>query len=124
MDKALVPIEIKNLIYHIRGKAVMLDSDLAILYKVDTRSLNQAVRRNLGRFPEDFMFQLTPEEQKRLISQFVISKIGRGDAFIGIERRSSYKGKYPDNAGLCKDPPDRPDLYGPETENKPDGRNI
>jgi hypothetical protein len=78
MNKALIPIEIKKLIYHIRGKAVMLDSDLAILYKVDTRSLNQAVRRNLDRFPEDFMFRLTPEEQKRLKSQFVISKIGRG----------------------------------------------
>jgi hypothetical protein len=78
MNKDLATIEIKSLIYHLRGKAVMLDSDLAILYKVDTRSLNQAVRRNLGRFPEDFMFQLTPEEFKGLISQSVTSKSGRG----------------------------------------------
>jgi hypothetical protein len=56
----------------------MLDSDLADLYQVETRTLNQAVRRNSDRFPEDFMFQLTEEEAERLRSQFVISKIGRG----------------------------------------------
>ncbi len=75
---ALLPSEIKNMIYHIRGKAVMLDSDLADLYQVETRTLNQAVRRNSDRFPEDFMFQLAEEEAERLRSQIVISKIGRG----------------------------------------------
>lgn len=70
---AIIPSEIKNLIYHIRGKAVMLDSDLAVLYKVPTSRLNEAVKRNIRRFPEDFMFQLTTEEFKNLMSQIAIS---------------------------------------------------
>ena len=70
---ALIPSEIKNLIYHIRGKAVMLDSDLAALYRVPTGRLNEGVKRNIRRFPEDFMFQLTAEEFKNLMSQFAIS---------------------------------------------------
>jgi hypothetical protein len=74
MTKSIVPTEIKNLIYHLRGKAVMLDSDLAELYQVETRVLNQAVRRNRARFPEDFMFQLTKTEFINLISQSVTSK--------------------------------------------------
>jgi hypothetical protein len=74
----LTPTEIRSLIYHIRGKAVMLDSDLAPLYQVETGRLNEAVRRNLRRFPEDFMFQLTAEETDRLRSEIAISKIGRG----------------------------------------------
>lgn len=56
----------------VRGKKVMLDRDLAILYGVETRVLNQAVRRNITRFPEDFMFSLTRDEIRR-ISQIVIS---------------------------------------------------
>jgi len=56
----------------------MLDSDLAPMYQVETGRLNEAVRRNLRRFPEDFMFQLTAEETDRLRSQIAISKIGRG----------------------------------------------
>jgi hypothetical protein len=52
-----------NKIYFIRGQKVMLDNDLAELYGVETRILKQAVRRNIGRFPEDFMFELTKEEQ-------------------------------------------------------------
>ncbi len=72
-DDNLVPIEIiENKILIIRGQKVMLDRDLASLYGVETRVLNQAVRRNLGRFPEDFMFDLTREEIMNL-SQFVIS---------------------------------------------------
>jgi hypothetical protein len=63
-------------IYLIRGKKVMLDRDLAELYGVETRILNQAVRRNEKRFPEDFMFQLTDSEFKNLISQIVISSWG------------------------------------------------
>jgi hypothetical protein len=65
-------IEIQNLIYEIRGQRVMLDKDLARLYEVETRSLNQAVKRNIRRFPDDFMFQLTKEEAKSLVSQNVI----------------------------------------------------
>ena len=59
-------------IYFIRGKKVMLDRDLAELYQVETRALNQAVKRNIDRFPKDFMFDLTRQEIGR-ISQFVIS---------------------------------------------------
>lgn len=60
-------------IYLIRGNKVMLDRDLAELYDVETRALNQAVRRNEKRFPEDFMFQLTTEEMKNWKSQIVMS---------------------------------------------------
>ncbi len=61
--------EIESKIYYIRNLKVMLDSDLAELYGADTRVLNQAVTRNIDRFPEDFMFQLTEEEWKILKSQ-------------------------------------------------------
>jgi hypothetical protein len=63
---------IKNKIFDIRGEKVMLDRDLAELYKVETRVLNQAVKRNINRFPKEFMFELNREEIMR-ISQFVIS---------------------------------------------------
>jgi hypothetical protein len=67
-----------NIIYDIRGMKVMLDSDLARLYEIDTGRLNEAVKRNSERFPDDFMFQLTDEEWESLISQIAISKTGRG----------------------------------------------
>jgi len=63
--------EIKTKIYTIRDTKVMIDSDLAKLYKVETKVLNQAVKRNIDRFPCDFMFQLLDEEEKSLRSQFV-----------------------------------------------------
>ncbi len=66
---------IRNKIFEIRGVKIMLDYDLALLYEVDTRVLNQAVKRNINRFPLDFMFQLTKSEWEILKSQFVISKI-------------------------------------------------
>ena len=65
--------EIQNIIYTIRGKQVMVDRDLAYLYNVETKVLNQAVKRNLNRFPEHFRFQLTEEEYENLRSQFVTS---------------------------------------------------
>ena len=71
-------IQIQNLIYEIRGIKVMLDSDLAKLYGVETFNLNKAVKRNIGRFPKDFMFQLTKEEYVSLIFQNGISKSQRG----------------------------------------------
>jgi hypothetical protein len=72
-DRSLVPIErIERSILLIRGQKVMLDRDLAQLYGVETRALNQAVRRNMDRFPHDFMFPLTREEIMS-ISHFVIS---------------------------------------------------
>ena len=71
-------IQIQNLIYEIRGIKVMLDSDLAKLYGVETFNLNKAVKRNIRRFPKDFMFQLTKEEYETLIFQNGISKSQRG----------------------------------------------
>jgi hypothetical protein len=76
---ALAVIEqVEDKIYVIRGQRVMLDSDLAEVYQVETRVLNQALNRNLARFPEDFVFQLTKNEFDSLISQTVTSKTGRG----------------------------------------------
>ena len=69
---------IERRIYLIRGHKVMIDIDLAELYGVSTRELNQQVQRNRKRFPDDFMFQLTKEEGEALRSQIVISKPGRG----------------------------------------------
>jgi hypothetical protein len=69
---------IKQRIYVIRGYKVMLDSDLAELYGVSTKVLNQAVKRNLTRFPIDFMFELTIEESENLRSQFVTSSLKHG----------------------------------------------
>lgn len=63
-------IQVKNLIYEIRGYKVMLDSDLAELYEIETKMLNRAVKRNLSRFPVNFMFQLTKEEWETLRCQF------------------------------------------------------
>lgn len=71
-------IQIQNLIYEIRGCKVMLDSDLAELYGVETFNLNKAVKRNLSRFPKDFMFQLTKDEYDSLIFQIGISNSKRG----------------------------------------------
>ena len=67
---------IQSKIYEIRGQKVMLDFDLAEMYEVETRVLNQAVKRNIRRFPDDFMFQLTVNEWDNLKSQFVISRWG------------------------------------------------
>ena len=64
---------IQKKIYEIRGQKVMLDRDLATMYGVETRALNQAVKRNMERFPEDFMFQLTDEETADWKSQIVMS---------------------------------------------------
>ena len=62
-------VQIQNLIYVIRGQRVMLDSDLAMLYEVETKMLNRAVKRNITRFPEHFMFQLTKTEWENLRCQ-------------------------------------------------------
>ena len=68
---SIQPLEnIENLIHVIRGKQVMLDVDLARLYGVETKRLNEQVKRNIERFPEDFMFQLTREEAESSRSQF------------------------------------------------------
>lgn len=68
---------IQNKIFEIRGQRVMLDFDLARLYNVETRVLNQAVKRNIERFPEDFMFQLNEIEWNNMSSQFVMTSISK-----------------------------------------------
>ena len=75
-------LTIQNKIYEIRGQRVMLDFDLAAMYRIETKQLKQAVRRNLDRFPPDFMFELTMDEYNSLLinirSQFVTLETGRG----------------------------------------------
>lgn len=74
----ILPERIERMIFLIRGQRVMLDADLAELYGVPTRRLNEQVRRNIARFPSDFMFELTVEEVGALRSQSATSKPGRG----------------------------------------------
>ncbi|MBN1669664.1 MAG: ORF6N domain-containing protein [Kiritimatiellae bacterium] len=89
-DSSILPTErIEKCILLIRGQRVMLDRDLASLYDVPTKALKQAVRRNIVRFPEDFMFELTKEEFEVWRSQFVTSK-GEGDG--GEVRRAVQSG--------------------------------
>ncbi len=84
-SKSLIPIErIEKSILLIRGHKVILDSDLAELYGVETKVFNQAVKRNIGRFPEDFMFQMNKEELEIWRSQIVTSNPA---AKMGLRRR-------------------------------------
>jgi hypothetical protein len=76
MPEIITQIAIETRIFLVRGKKVMLDKDLAELYDVPTKALNQAVKRNVGRFPEDFMFQLSKEEEEISRSQSVTLKQG------------------------------------------------
>ena len=80
MDELIVQGEISSKIIMLRGKQVMLDKDLAELYKVETRVLNQAVKRNIERFPIDFMFQVSKDEFENLKSQIVTSSLTHGGA--------------------------------------------
>ena len=77
MEKEMIIID--DMIYEVRGVQVMLDSDLAELYQVETKALNQAVKRNLDRFPRQFMFQLNEIEFNSLRSQFVTSNTESSD---------------------------------------------
>jgi len=84
MSNVLLPPErIEARIIVLRGKRVMIDRDLALLYRVTTSAFNQAVRRNVDRFPDDFMFQMTSTEFQNWKSQFVISKKEK----MGLRRR-------------------------------------
>jgi len=81
----VVPTEtVERRILLIRGQKVMLDMDLAELYAVETKALKRAVRRNLGRFPSDFMFELTPEEYRLLRCQFGTLKRGQHAKYIPL----------------------------------------
>ena len=75
-------VNIEDIIYEIRGKQVMLDRDLAKLYQVETRTLNQKVKRNIERFPEDFCFQMTELEFENWRSQIVMSRSDK----LGLRR--------------------------------------
>lgn len=87
----LVPSKrVAQRILKLRGHPVMLDSDLARLYGVPTRGLNEQVRRNLARFPADFMFQLSAAEAAALRSQYAMSKPGRG-GLRGIFKGLGYR---------------------------------
>jgi len=67
--KALIPVErIEGIIIHLRGRKVIIDSDLAKIYGVTTKKLNQAVKRNIHRFPSDFLFQLSPKEKEEVVT--------------------------------------------------------
>ena len=81
---------IEKMIYVIRDKQVMLDSDLAVLYQVETGALNRAVKRNISRFPEDFRFQLTKEEYQSLRCQTGISSFAQGENNYGGRRTLPY----------------------------------
>jgi hypothetical protein len=77
-ESALTPKPIENQIFLVRGQKVLLDAGLAALYGIEVKALNQAVKRNGERFPSDFVFQLTAEENEALRSQTVTSKSSRG----------------------------------------------
>jgi hypothetical protein len=81
VNKGRVAIDVQERIVTLRGQRVMLDSDLAALYDVRTKALNQAITRNLARFPEDFSFRLTAEEVASLRSQIVTSKVRGGPRY-------------------------------------------
>ena len=90
MSNDIVTLEkenIENLIYEVRGQMVMLASDVARLYRSETKIINQVVKRNIKRFPENFCFQLTNEEYQNLRSQFVTSS---GSLNHGGNRRLPY----------------------------------
>src|SRR5574341_2149951 len=92
VKESFIPVErIERLILLIRRQKVMLDADLARIYGVTTTRLNQQVRRNLDRFPEDFMFQLTQDEFKNLMLQFATSSSGYGGRSESTRLNSSHQ---------------------------------
>ena len=83
-DQSLIPVEaIATAILVLRGQRVILDADLARLYGVTTKRLNQQVRRNSGRFPDDFVFQLSDDEAENLRLHFAASSLSMEDAGTG-----------------------------------------
>ena len=96
-------MSIQNMIYEIRGQKVMLDRDLASLYEVETFNLNKAVKRNIRRFPSDFMFQLTIEEWENLTFQIGISSKQHGGrrfmSYVFTEQGSIRKFSHGDHRG-------------------------
>lgn len=85
-------ITIQNKIYQVNGVKIMLDFDLAELYEVETRVLNQAIKRNIDSFPEDFMFRLTKEEWEDMSSQFVTTN--PSSQIVMMDLPKNRTGKY------------------------------
>jgi len=91
MSKKIIPAaRIAQSIYLLRGQKVLLDFDLAVLYGVATKVLNQSVKRNRKRFPDDFMFRLTAEEVTILRSQIVTSNLQDADDQLAKQNRSQF----------------------------------
>ena len=92
--------KIQQMIYEVRGVKVMLDTDLAVLYGVETKALKRAVRRNIQRFPLDFMFEVTPQEQKRMKYQNGISSLPENQEVTNLryQNGTSSWGGIRDNA--------------------------
>lgn len=89
-NKPQLIVSVQNRIYEIRGERVILDFDLAALYEVETKVFNQAVKRNIKRFPKDFMFQLTREEWHNMRSQFVTGSLQVIDIKYDIDNQSQF----------------------------------
>jgi phage regulator Rha-like protein len=95
--KEVTPLDaIKSKIHTIRGKQVILDRDLAELYEVETKALNQAVKRNIERFPERYMFQLTKKESENLRCQIVSSDLDHSlrSQVVTLEKQENLRGKH------------------------------
>lgn len=121
---------IQNKIFEVRGCRVMLDYHLAELYQVETRALKQAVKRNIERFPGDFMFVLTQEEANLLLSiggitfcdtpclqlrrcyAYGFHRTGRSHAFFGSPFQNSHRGEHFNHAGFCPHAPNGNRLRG------------
>jgi len=93
MSKELSAKQIENRIFNIRGIQVMLDNDLAEIYQVETRALNQAVKRNSDRFPDDFMFQLTQTEWESLLQQTTVTRLSPENVKLKGDNLKSQIGK-------------------------------
>ncbi len=107
--KKLIPLEsIRQCIYFVREQKVMLDSDLAKIYGVSTKRLNQQVHRNLRRFPADFMFRLTAIEAKSLRLQNATSKEKRGGRELERKYDAKFKVVFDAIRGLMKPSPKTP----------------
>ncbi len=89
IQNKLSNVDIRNLIYTIRGKQVMLDSDVAMLYHYETKNVNKAVKRNIDRFPEDFCFQLTKSEMDKMWFQNGTTSKGKNNKYRN-EKYNSY----------------------------------
>ena len=90
MSKELSAKQIENRIFNIRGIQVMLDNDLAEIYQVETRALNQAVKRNSDRFPDDFMFQLTQTEWESLLQQTTVTRLSPENVKLKLSIVSNF----------------------------------